>query len=493
MYYTPNPVNDVYNENVIMQKRASHSSLIAASLLLWQAVNILRTAPYVCTMLIESCVAAPVTPNGKPAMPGSQSASAFYQPNRQEQMQPVMQRHPSLESQYSSMQQQFVPSQSHQIEDIVTVSSISSLDQTKPEKTDTALLLEKQGSNEVVTWVRPLKGNTAFVSAQIRERAMKKKIAVNKNISHGDQPKKCEEYTDNSPREGETSKDEQTTVSIVEHINTPWEEKQGENNTSQGITEGDLEDASVGENSQLLSYPQQQSTQNDDSNVFGFFKKIQSFLFAPSPPKPKRSESESSCCESDFDSEFSEMTSGSFNVGEIEAMRDELETLLLSGPPSLDIRVPSGTPPAMPRSQEEGGGINNDEDKGMFQLKEINDVAKEKKNAEELNIEIDSKEKLGFETDSGDLLAKNESLESIRREKCKGAGENSQVEETGGGKQEEACKGTECQFSGEKGEVKNPAKDVSNGKHDSYRNYGEDESQIYRTTSVIKIQKQTTV
>ncbi|XP_078356370.1 tyrosine-protein phosphatase non-receptor type 13-like isoform X3 [Oculina patagonica] len=84
-----------------------------------EAVNILRTAPHVCTMLIESCVAAPATPNGKPVMPGSESASAFYHPNRQQQMQPMMQRHPSLESQYSSMQQQFVPSQSHQIEDIV--------------------------------------------------------------------------------------------------------------------------------------------------------------------------------------------------------------------------------------------------------------------------------------------------------------------------------------------------------------------------------------
>lgn len=85
-----------------------------------EAVNILRTAPYVCTMLIESCVAAPATPNGKPAMPGSLSASAFYQPNRQQQMQPMMQRQPSLESQYSSMYQQFVPSQSHQIEDIAS-------------------------------------------------------------------------------------------------------------------------------------------------------------------------------------------------------------------------------------------------------------------------------------------------------------------------------------------------------------------------------------
>ncbi|KAM7446420.1 Tyrosine-protein phosphatase non-receptor type 13 [Porites harrisoni] len=85
-----------------------------------EAVNILRTAPYVCTLLIESCVAPPATPNGKPAMPGTQAASAFYQPNRQQQMQSMMQRQPSVESQYSSMQQQFVPSQSQQIEDIVT-------------------------------------------------------------------------------------------------------------------------------------------------------------------------------------------------------------------------------------------------------------------------------------------------------------------------------------------------------------------------------------
>ncbi|XP_067035761.1 tyrosine-protein phosphatase non-receptor type 13-like isoform X2 [Acropora muricata] len=86
-----------------------------------EAVNILRTAPYVCTMLIESCVASPATPNGKPAMPGSQSTSAFYSPNRHPHMQqPVMQRQSSFESQYSSMHQQFVPSQSQQIEDIVS-------------------------------------------------------------------------------------------------------------------------------------------------------------------------------------------------------------------------------------------------------------------------------------------------------------------------------------------------------------------------------------
>ncbi|KAK3752558.1 hypothetical protein QZH41_013417, partial [Actinostola sp. cb2023] len=46
------------------------------------AVNFLRTAPQVCTLLIESCVAAPATPNGKPAVPGNYSTTAFHQPNR---------------------------------------------------------------------------------------------------------------------------------------------------------------------------------------------------------------------------------------------------------------------------------------------------------------------------------------------------------------------------------------------------------------------------
>ncbi|XP_048580512.1 uncharacterized protein LOC5501855 isoform X2 [Nematostella vectensis] len=46
------------------------------------AVNLLRTAPQVCVLLIESCVATPATPNGKPAVPGNYSTTAFHQPNR---------------------------------------------------------------------------------------------------------------------------------------------------------------------------------------------------------------------------------------------------------------------------------------------------------------------------------------------------------------------------------------------------------------------------
>jgi len=257
-------------------------------------------------------------------MPGTQAASAFYQPNRQQQMQPMMQRQPSVESQYSSMQQQFVPSQSQQIEDVVTVSnSTTSLDQTKR-------------LNEEGTVVQPFRGNTAFVSAQIRARAMKKKLAMGDKASleaAAAVADSMEDLCDNLPREGETCKGEEANVIIVEQISPAWLANQRKNS---------VEEPLIDENSQLLSTPEQKDgAVNDDSNVAGFFRKIQSFLFSPSPPKVKNSEeSESSCCESDFDSEFSEMTSESFNVGEIEAIRDELETLLLSGPqaPELFIR-----------------------------------------------------------------------------------------------------------------------------------------------------------
>ena len=256
-------------------------------------------------------------------MPGTQAASAFYQPNRQQQMQSMMQRQPSVESQYSSMQQQFVPSQSQQIEDIVTVSnSTTSLDQTKR-------------LNDEGTVVQPFRGNTAFVSAQIRARAMKKKLPMGDKASleAAAVTDSREDRWDDLPREGETRKGEEANVIIVEQSSPTWLANQRKNS---------VEEPLIDENSQLLSTPEQKGVAvNDDSNVAGFFRKIQSFLFSPSPPKVKNSEeSESSCCESDFDSEFSEMTSESFNVGEIEAIRDELETLLLSGPqaPELFIR-----------------------------------------------------------------------------------------------------------------------------------------------------------
>ena len=238
-------------------------------------------------------------------------------------MQSMMQRQPSVESQYSSMQQQFVPSQSQQIEDIVTVSnSTTSLDQTKR-------------LNDEGTVVQPFRGNTAFVSAQIRARAMKKKLPMGDKASleAAAVTDSREDRWDDLPREGETRKGEEANVIIVEQSSPTWLANQRKNS---------VEEPLIDENSQLLSTPEQKGVAvNDDSNVAGFFRKIQSFLFSPSPPKVKNSEeSESSCCESDFDSEFSEMTSESFNVGEIEAIRDELETLLLSGPqaPELFIR-----------------------------------------------------------------------------------------------------------------------------------------------------------
>ena len=137
-------------------------------------------------------------------MPGNQSASAFYQPNRQQHMQPMMQRQPSLESQYSSMQQQFVPSLSHQIEDIVAVSTLT-IDKAKSE---TALSLGKQVGSDSIAWGRPFEGNTATVSAQIRERAMKNKRVVNEITYHGGLPEKRDEQVDTLVMGGVTSKDE---------------------------------------------------------------------------------------------------------------------------------------------------------------------------------------------------------------------------------------------------------------------------------------------
>ena len=147
-------------------------------------------------------MAAPATPNGKPAMPGSESASAFYHPNRQQQMQPMMQRQSSLESQYSSMQQQFVPSQSHQIEDIVTVST-SSIEKPRPV---TTFPLGKQSSIEAIAWAQPFEKGA--VSAMIRERAKTKVTVVNENGSHEGLSEKSKEPV-SLARGGELSKAEQ--------------------------------------------------------------------------------------------------------------------------------------------------------------------------------------------------------------------------------------------------------------------------------------------
>lgn len=327
----------------------------------FQAVNILRTAPYVCTMLIESCVASPATPNGKPAMPGSQSTSAFYPPNRHPQMQqPMMQRQSSLESQYSSMHQQFVPSQSQQIEDIVSVSTLS----IEKRKSDTSLPLDKHGSSDTIVWGRPLEVNPATVSAQIRQRALRKRMMISESTSldEGGSQTSMEESKDSvkvdavamSPKIAESVPRNKISMNSFPFFGSSYrnetfpasskDDKPCTGNLSTGNFQGQefvskdqnlvkSQGENVDEQSTVLVFPEQRVPDNtDDSNVGGFFRKIQSFLFSPSTTFSKSKnpeESESSCCESDLDSELSEITSGSFNAGEIESMREELESLLL--------------------------------------------------------------------------------------------------------------------------------------------------------------------
>lgn len=330
----------------------------------FQAVNILRTAPYVCTMLIESCVASPATPNGKPAMPGSQSTSAFYSPNRHPQMQqPVMQRQSSFESQYSSMHQQFVPSQSQQIEDIVSVSTLS----IEKRKSDTSLPLDKHSSSDTIVWGRPVDVNPAAVSAQIRQRALRKRMMISKSTSldKGGSQTSMEESKDSgavdsvvvSPKTTESiprnkgslssfpffgsscrdetiaasSKDDKPCTGRVQTGNFHGQEFLSKDQNlviSQGKNISDLDEQST-----VLGFQEQRVPDStDESNVGGFFRKIQSLLFSPSiafSNSKNPEESESSCGESDLDSELSEITSGSFNAGEIESMREELESLLL--------------------------------------------------------------------------------------------------------------------------------------------------------------------
>lgn len=450
-------------------------------------------------------------------MPGSQSASAFYQPNKQQQMQPMMQRQPSLESQYSSMHQQFVPSQSHQIEDVVAVSTLSIV-KAKPES----------------TFGRPLAINTAVVSAKIRERAMKKNAMVKDNTSQGGLPK--EEHIDTLAGEGKTFKSEQHfSVNVIERQQPSWENNQEENTVPQGLSQEEdpsvdenshllnfskqkaenvieqhktswensqvnstipqgitqEEDSLLDENSQLLNFPKGSTTQSQDSNVVGFFKKIQSFLFSPSPIRPKRSDdSESSCCESDFDSEFSEMTSGSFNVAEIEAIRDELDNLLLSDPPTPD---PGGRDKSFfrePRDASQAMSLQDTrvadaENKHIIEMKQIKDVANDIKSARELDNKGNLKKEVEGTTNSNKLESE------IRKLGEEGAG--TRVEDIEDRKQGLANQENKCQLNGGNGGTSNSAKAVSDDKHGSIRDFDESETLIYKTKSVVKIPKETTV
>ena len=448
----------------------------------------------------------------------------------------MMQRHPSLESQYSAMHQQFVPSQSHQIEDIVSVSTLS-IDNGKSE---TVLPLEKHSSNEAMSWGRPSEVNAAVVSAQIRERAVKKKVMIGGGDSHEQLPEKRVDHVNTSSREGQTSMGEQkysgkvdiaalsaqdramgvkkkkpsvSGISLLgglqakceEGVNTitkdvetsegdhqfpganvshqqtaSWGGTQEGNDIAQGIPQG--EHPLIDEKSTLLDFPEPKTTQSEDSNVVGFFRKIQSFLFSPNPFKQKRSdESESSCCESDFDSEFSEITSGSFNPGEIEAMREELENLLLSSSPAPD-------------SFHEPNVAAGSEDKPLieFEIGGIEGLGKGKKD-NEIPREDNLERNLGDTNGSDKLKTSNEHSEASGIKKWNNDGANMQAEDIDCEKQQEASGGTECQIRGWKGEVDSFPMEAGVDSHESGKDPANNDSSIYTTTSVVKVQKETTV
>ena len=419
-------------------------------------------------------MAAPATPNGKPAMPGSESASAFYHPNRHQHMQSTMQRQPSLESQYSSMQQQFVPSQSHQIEDIVAVST-PNLTKTKPV---TTLSFGKQKSIEAIAWAQPFE--RGVVSAIIRERAKTKVTVVNENGSLEGLSEKSKEPV-SLARGEELMKAEKASGNSKQHTDASWEE-------SQPILQGECSLAD--ESSKLLISTAQQVPQNEESNVVGFFKRIQSFLFSPAPSKPKRTEeSESSCCESDFDSEFSEMTQGSFNPGDIEAMRDELETLLSSSSTQdhgtgdeIFYGEASNSQQGISLSSEQDVGVN---DKCMLEIKEGKVDQKDEKNELKDDSCLKGKEVCEIVSDNKHLV--NADIKEIENEDP-----NSKVEGASGGMEEiQSVKVTK--INNKKEEEDTSSMDAENGKKENNQDPDDRESFIYSTESVFKFQRETTV
>ena len=428
-------------------------------------------------------MAAPATPNGKPAMPGSESASAFYHPNRQQQMQPMMQRQPSLESQYSSMQQQFVPSQSHQIEDIVAVSTPNLTKQ----KSVTTLPFGKQNSIEAIAWAQPFERGA--VSAMIRERAKAKVTVVNENGSYEALSEKSKEPV-SIDRGGESLEAGKASGNSKQHLDTSWEE-------SQPILQGECSLAD--ESSKLLISTEQQAPQNEESNVVGFFKRIQSFLFSPTPSKPKRTEeSESSCCESDFDSEFSEMTQGSFNPGDIEAIRDELETLLSSSSTKdhgTDDEIfygeASSSQQGISLSSQQDVRVTDSDDKCVLEMKEGKFDEKDEKNAKELKdgSYVKGKETDGTGADKCKIISGNKHLVNAEIKQIENDDPNPK-DASGVMEELQSVKGNKINHQRAEDDT---SKDATNGKGENDQDPDSRDSLIYSTESVFKFKRETTV
>ena len=426
-------------------------------------------------------MAAPATPNGKPAMPGSESASAFYHPNRPQQMHPMMQRQPSLESQYSSMQQQFVPSQSHQIEDIVAVSTPNLTKQ----KSGITLPFGKQNSIEAIAWAQPFERGA--VSAMIRERAKAKVTVVHENGSYEALSEKSKEPV-SIDKGGESLEVEKASGNSKQHFDTSWEE-------SQPILQGECSLAD--ESSKLLISTEQQAPQNEESNVVGFFKRIQSFLFSPTPSKPKRTEeSESSCCESDFDSEFSEMTQGSFNPGEIEAIRDELETLLSSSSTKdhgTDDEIfygeASSSQQGISLSSQQDVRVTDSDDKCMLEMKEVDQ--KDEKNASELKDDsyVKGKEAEGTGAGKCKIMPSNKHLVNADLKQIENDDPNPK-DALGVMEELQSVKGNKINHERAEDDT---SKDATNGKGENNQDPDSRDSLIYSTESVFKFKRETTV
>ena len=321
------------------------------------------------------------------------------------------------------------------------------------------------------------------MSAIIRERAKTKVTVVNENgsleglsekskepvsLARGEELLKAEKAAGNSKQQNDASREE-----------------------SQPIFQGECSLAD--ESSKLLVSTSQQVPQNEESNVVGFFKRIQSFLFSPSPSKLKRSEeSESSCCESDFDSEFSEMTQGSFNPGDIEAIRDELETLLSSSS-TQDHDTGDEIFYGEASSSQQGISLPSEQevrvtDKCMLEMKERKVDQEDEKHAKELKDDsyLKGKEECEIMSDNKHLV--NADIKQIENEDP-----NPKVEDASRGVEEiQSVKVTE--MNNKKGKEDTSSEDAENGKMKNNQDPGDNrESFIYSTESVFKFQRETTV
>ena len=173
--------------------------------------------------------------------------------------------------------------------------------------------------------------------------------------------------------------------------------------------------------------------------------------------------------------------------------------MLLSDPPSpvpdsgdkSFFRGSRGSPQAMSPPLVQEVGVTGDRDKHVIEMKIIKDSTENKNNAKDLRSNVNLNGNQEVSTDTEKTIANVDYSESSGVINREGEGANSHVQDFVGGKQELEIKETECHLNGSKDEIHNPDSDVSDVKHG--RDSEDKDASIYRTTSVVKIQKETTV